>query len=365
MRGGMPLYDRAVERGAGFSGHLKRGVCRMTLQQYDDALSDWSESVKADPRSPGPHILRADLLRRLHRPDDARGEYDQAVALSNASGDANAPAIQMLRAEFLRETGDLDASAGAYQILLASADVNVSARAAFLLAEIQIAKGDGAEARAVVDDGLKRWPDDPLGLYERGVVELFVEDRPEPAADDLSRSLDLAQKYRMQSILLNAGVEILASERADDSSYYSYAEPFLPRAYQAMLLLDVARSRSQQDGAVELKKNFDDVAFALRPAGSLQAAKLTRWPAPIVGYYLNEVTAGDLVTQAEKASRLTLIDPICTANLFAGIRHDIGAEPEETQRELSSASAKCPVWSAEHGLAATELHRRTQPHDGG
>lgn len=359
----LPLYDRAVTYGAGFPGFLKRGICHMQLQQFEDALDDWSESVKADPASPGPHILRADLLGRLSRTDEARIEYDQAVTLANASGDANAPALQMLRAEFLRQTGDLDDASVAFQSLRNGGDANVSARATFQLADIQIAKGEAEAARTTIDDGLKQWPDDPLGVFEQGILELSAENKPQSAVDSFSRSLALAQKYRMQSILLNAGVAVITKDRADQSSYYSYNESFVPRAYQAMLLLDVARSRLHQDGSAELSKSFDDITFALRPTGSLMVAKPTQWPTPIIRYYLNEVTEADMLAQAENASQQPRpVVASCTAHLFAGLWLRGGKQDGQVQQELGAALTLCPSWSLEHGVAELELRgRNVQP----
>jgi tetratricopeptide (TPR) repeat protein len=264
----------------------------------------------------------------------------------------------VLRADFLRRSGDLDAALAGYKEVMARNDTaDASSRAFFEYAAVQLVEGDGKGAMATVDEGLKRWPDDALGLYERGIFEL-VDGRSDDAAGDLARSIEAGEKYRMQSILLNTGFAEQTGERADKSSYYAYAEPFLPIAIEVILFLDAARSKAGQDGSDELKKNFDDIEFALRPIGSLQPAELVGWPVPIINFYLGQIGVDGLLAQAEKSASANSVRPLCTANLFAGLRAEKGADYQEVQRRLRTAAEKCPASSLARSLAITVLGRR-------
>jgi hypothetical protein len=236
---------------------------------------------------------------------------------------------------------------------------NASSRAFFEYAGLQLLQGDGKGAMATVNEGLKQWPDDALGLYERGILELFIEGRSVDATRDLAQSIEASKNYRIQSILLNTGFAAVTGENADRSSYYSYAEPFLPIAINAILFLDAARSKAGQDGLEALKKNFYDIEFALRPIGSLRPAKLVGWPIPIVKFYLDEIGHGELMAQAEESSSTFAVPPLCSANLFASIRPEKG-DPQVVQRRLQFAAEKCPDSSLERALAIAELGRSTQ-----
>lgn len=352
----MPLYDRAIEFGAGFDGYTRRGACRIDLKQYDAALSDWSEAASIDPKNPGLHLSRARLLQRLARSDEALREYDRAAAL-----DSTGTEIRLLRADFLRSIGNLDAATVAYGELMTQNDApNTSSRATFRYAELQLMQGDAKGAAATVDEGLKQWPDDALGLYERGVFRLIIEGRAGDAADDLARSVEAGAKYRMVSILLNTGIAELTDRKADQSSYFAFAEPYIPIAIDAILFLDAARSKAGQGGSEELAKNFGDIEFALRPTGSLQPIKLVGWPIPIVKFYLDEIGHDELMVQAEKSESAFAVPPVCSANFFASIRPEKGTDPQEVKRGLQFAADNCPDSSLERALAIAELGRSTQ-----
>lgn len=294
----MSLYDQAIELGAGCNAYVGRGACRVELKQYDVALDDWAAAEKIEPDNAGPHVARAYLFQQLKRFDEAAEEYDRAAEL-----DSKGSQIPLLRADFLRNVGRLDAASIAYRGLMTREDApNVASRATFKYAELLFVKGDAKGAETTVEDGLKRWPEDALGLYERGIFRLSTEGRAGDAADDLAQSIEAEKKYRTTSILLNTGIAAQTGEKPDRASYFAFAEPYLPIAINAILFLDAARLKMGQDGADELKKNFDDIEFALRPSGSLQPAKLVGWPIPIAKFYLDEIGPDELMAQAAKAS---------------------------------------------------------------
>jgi hypothetical protein len=189
---------------------------------------------------------------------------------------------------------------------------------------------------------------------------LFSQGRAAEAADDLARSVEAGEKYRMTSILLNTGIAQLSHERADKSSYFAFAEPYLPISLNAILFLDAARTKAGNNGSDEFKKNFGDIEFALRPIGSLQSAKLVRWPIPIVRFYLDEIGYVDLLAQAEKMPKTSSVSPVCTANLFAGIHTEKGVDSKEIEHRLRYVADNCPASSLEYALASAELHRISQ-----
>lgn len=209
----------------------------------------------------------------------------------------------------------------------------------------------------IVNEGLKQAPDDAFGLYQRGVIELFIQNQPEAAAQDFSRSTEMGEKYRILMTLVNVGAEAVGGEKADRRSYYAYAKPFLPIAYETILYLDIARLRSGQDGSDEVAKNLDSIGFALRRIGSLFPARLVGWPVPIIQFFLHKITLDQLMEQAQ-ASSDKATSHVCVAHFFAGIFLDKDTEREEAQRHLAVAAESCPTGAIEKTLAKMELRRR-------
>jgi tetratricopeptide (TPR) repeat protein/TolB-like protein len=84
---GLDSYDRAVQLGAEDS-HEMRGLAFIELGRFDDALKQFDDALRADPRSIVAVLGRARLLQTMRRYDEALRAYATAESLS--PGDANA-----------------------------------------------------------------------------------------------------------------------------------------------------------------------------------------------------------------------------------------------------------------------------------
>lgn len=62
------------------------GVARMLTERHDEAEKHFREALRVDPLYPLPHAGLADLAMRRNRPDEARRQAEQAVALGYAGG---------------------------------------------------------------------------------------------------------------------------------------------------------------------------------------------------------------------------------------------------------------------------------------
>jgi tetratricopeptide (TPR) repeat protein len=74
------LLQRAAALHSGAVEHLNRGVELLTLEQWDDALSELAEASALTPDLGGVHFLQVDPLVRLGRLPDAVAAHRQAVA---------------------------------------------------------------------------------------------------------------------------------------------------------------------------------------------------------------------------------------------------------------------------------------------
>jgi hypothetical protein len=193
-----------------------------------------------------------------------------------------------------------------------------------------------------------------LGLYQRGLLELFAQNRPDAAAQDFSYYFTTGKNDMMAEMLLSKGVVIAGGgPEADTRLQFAAATPLVPIAYEVAIYLYLARLRSwKEDGAEELAKNQDAVAFATRPAGSLGYQIPVEWPAPVIAYLLGKLKLDDVLKAASPSKAR-----ICAANFVAGmVLNHIGAK-DDALHHLKLAIDECPAGASEKDFANYELLR--------
>jgi tetratricopeptide (TPR) repeat protein len=261
----MPTYDRAVSYG-GTAAHFARGNCEFRLNKTDAALADYSETIRSNPAASGalfnrglvyralgrpaealadwaaavratptdaaPSIERAKTFREIGQFDDALRAYDDAL---KAGADANETRLH--RAEVMRDKGDYAAALAEYDVVMKADADGFGSRAYFERAAVLRLQGDLARATEVVDDGLTRWPKNAFGLYQRGLLELFVQDRPDAAAQDLSFYFTTGKDDMLFSMVISEGAEALGGAKADERPMFAAGTPLAPIAYDAAVYL--------------------------------------------------------------------------------------------------------------------------------
>ncbi|MCC6417051.1 MAG: tetratricopeptide repeat protein [Gemmataceae bacterium] len=141
------------------------GWCQEARRDYQAAADAFARAVKKAPAQLDSHVLLAELLRRLDRPEEATQALDAMVAANPQSHRA-----LLLRGRDHRRRGALDAAA---------ADVRRAAElapddAAVLLAaaDVEQARGRLDEARSTLRRGLKLHPRDDRFHHTLASVEL-------------------------------------------------------------------------------------------------------------------------------------------------------------------------------------------------
>jgi tetratricopeptide (TPR) repeat protein len=155
-----------------FAGYLRRAIVLTKLKRFDAALTDLDEAVRLSPSPPtvealGSHAwdmaapdthalalvveireLRANLLVRFNRPEDAESDLSAAIALDSR------------KSELIWRRAMVRADLGRYDAAIADFDMILARRPDW------------------------RW------FYGRGVAEL-LSDKPQPAATDFARAAEL------------------------------------------------------------------------------------------------------------------------------------------------------------------------------
>jgi lipoprotein NlpI len=113
-----------------------------------------------------------------------------------------------------------------------------------------------------------------------------------------------------------------------------------PRDPYAALWLDIANARA---------------GLPSRLAGAAARLDMTRWPAPIVKFYLGEITADALLAEGNAADAAVRANRLCEANAFMGERALGRDEKDEATRLFRRVVANCAANSRPRVDARDEL----------
>jgi tetratricopeptide (TPR) repeat protein len=298
---GRPLDQQPAAKGAG--GTSARG--NNTLEALDKILS--SSKLSALDRSLYLGI-RAYQLNRLGREADSRKDIDEmgkvlpagwqkvlSSTLPELAGDGDrAAALRTLDQALLNKPGDPWLSIAQAQVYMQIADFQ---RALGLL--------DGALAGATADS------DRRTALFLRGHAN-FDLGRYAEAAADFEATLEgrTTPKTRLSPLLWRyaAQVRVRADARAT-----------------------LARGLGQED--------------------------LSEWPAPIAGFLLGRLTAGELEVAAETGEAAKRANGKCPSSFFIGMDALRRGDRQRAREQFQLAQARCSTVSEFNWAATSELKR--------
>jgi tetratricopeptide (TPR) repeat protein len=205
-------------------------------------------------------------------------------------------------------------------------------------------KGDFDRALADYEQALVFAPSDARLYHERGLTYSGMSDFPHAIAD-FNRAIAL--KPDQASAIMNRGrINFVLGNFAQAAADLQRGLALDSADVDAALWLHLARRRLAQDDATDL-------------AAYGAAADSSRWPAPVLRYFLGALSADQLRAAAKDSTAPAAEDRPCTAAFFLG-------EDALLRKEYSGAAALfeesrnvCPKESAEHKAASAELqHQR-------
>ena len=200
------------------AGYASRGAVHRQKGDLDAALADWDMAIRLDPAPAYPRMRRAEVLRERDDFDGALKEYDLLIA---RDGKDREP--RMGRAALLRDKGDFDGALAEYDAIVALLrDDPITAGSyqsstAFLRA-LRHCASEGAidAALAEVEKGIALWPHIASGYRERALIALFHAGQARCRAGRFRRSArEGLQIPESRMMLWAAGGEALGIEVTD------------------------------------------------------------------------------------------------------------------------------------------------------
>jgi putative PEP-CTERM system TPR-repeat lipoprotein len=186
-----PDAGMATEVQAGLSA--MRGDAHLALNQTDEAVGEYDQSLKKDPMNPQAKLGKARILIVRKQPDAAKSELDQLVASHPGFADA-----YLVRGELHRRAGDLAAAAQDFAAAVELAPNNVRAYVGAGL--VAVAQGRSDDALQAVDQIRQRFGDMPFASYLHGLAAFQKRDF-ETSGEQLQAVL-AAMPSHLQSQLL-------------------------------------------------------------------------------------------------------------------------------------------------------------------
>jgi lipoprotein NlpI len=203
-------------------------------------------------------------------------------------------------------------------------------------------KGDFERALADYDQATLLAPGEPRLYVDRGQVYLATND-PNRAIQDFDRAVALkpdlaaALEYRGKANFLLGNVAQAAADLQRGLRFDSTNASMV-------LWLHIARQQLKQDDAGDFM---------------LQAAHVdtTRWPAPVVQYYLGSLSADELRAAATDTSARGAKGEACVVAFYLGEDALVNGRRGEARALLEETRAGCPKHLNEQRAAVVELKR--------
>ncbi len=338
------------------AGYESRGVVHRHKGNLDAALADWDTAIRLDPARPYARMRRAEVLRERDDVDGALAEYDGVIAR-----DAKEREARLGRAALLRDKDDFDAALAEYDAIVdfLRSDVltggDLPSTAFFARAATLREKGAIDAALAEVAKGIALWPEIASGYRERALIALFHSDKPAAAAADFAEALAKGFSYRRTMLLIDAGGEALGVAVTDRSWKFAPDTPFVPVIYELVIQAHLARARAGTADADTLLKDMKALDHELFP-GFYYDMRFLEWPGPLLKLFLGTMTPDEVRAAAQAPGRDTR-HRRCAADFYLAAYFQEKRVDDDARRLLQAAVDGCPVWAAERGFARAELKR--------
>ena len=348
--------------------YTNRGNVYLDLKEYDKAFADYSKVIELKPTEAKPLVTRGEAYKTAGKYDLAIADYNAAIALDPKYADAytDRGSVYRLQGDYAKAMADFEQAlvidpnnAAAYANRGAIYDdqkkydiaLDQFTKAIKLDSKLEFAfkgrgnvfkhKGKYEQAIADYDQAIALKPEDASAHVNRGLVNNLRQEYDRALRDfDIAVKLDYtmakARTGRAQA-LFNSGYFI---DSAKDFARALELEPNDP--YTVLRLYD-ARGRMGKLSDAELKKN----------AARLD---LSKWPGPVIKYYMGKMSLGHLRAAANKAYREDKDAEHCIVEFYVG-EYIIVHNNRAGKKNLAKARNICPKTSFEWRAAHTELDR--------
>ncbi|CCE11808.1 exported hypothetical protein [Bradyrhizobium sp. STM 3843] len=346
---------------------LRRAMFQIQKGEIELAIADYDEILTRDPDNVPARLARASAYLRKHDNDAAIADYNRVIEADHK----NIYALNGRALVYLAKENPDGAIADYGQILLIHPE-NVGAYVG--RSGAYRAKHDWERALADCGRAIEISPEREYGYLCRGAVYLDQDQIDHAVADferatelnpkNLQGDLDLASAHERRgdmeaalarldqafkidadnAVLCRArGVARLESGRSREAfEDFSRAAELRPKDSYAQLWLDLARRRSGDPSEL---------------AESAKQLDMSKWPAPVIRYYLGGLTFEALLVAADDSDPNKRKGQVCEANFYAGELTLANGARDEAIRLLRVATEICPRQFVEWPAAHAELRR--------
>jgi tetratricopeptide (TPR) repeat protein len=321
--------------------YTNRGTAYDSHRDYARAIEDHNEAIRLNPNNSTAYYNRGTAYDNKGDYDLAIRDYSEAIRLKPDFAFA-----YIGRGVTYASKRDYDRAIEDYDEAIR---LNPKVESAFENRGVSHGM-EGDDDRAIQDynEAIRLDPKELAAHFGRGLAHSNEGDE-DLAIQDFNEVIRLQPKYA------------LAYEKRGDAYFFQSnlteaianfedaisAAPSSNAAVYASLMLHLAMKRQGQDDAGQLAK----VAAA---------ADLSKWPGPVLKFYLGQMTAEDVMKAANSDIEMQKWH-VCEANYFTGEDALLHHQEATGLARLKAARDGCPKGDTEYRAALVELYRLGAP----
>jgi tetratricopeptide (TPR) repeat protein len=318
-------------------GYFNRGLAFYDKGDFDHAIADYTQAIQLDPKYVFAYNNRGNANSAKGHYDQAIADYTEAIKLDPSKG--GSPVIgggYYDRGLAYYNKGDYDHAIADY-----TQAIQLDPKYVFAYnnrGNAYKAKGDFDHAITDYTEAVKLDPKYAVAYDSRGFTYNAKGDYDHAMAD-YTEAIRLNPKYEWAYFgrgiaNLYAGALPKALADLDQSSELD------PKFAYAALWLDVVDKRSN---------------LTSRLAEATKQIDMTKWPAPVIRFYLGQLTADAVLAAADDPDAKTKESQTCEANFFIGELVLQQSNKDEATRLFRHSVTDCPKSSFQWAAANAEL----------
>jgi tetratricopeptide (TPR) repeat protein len=333
------MVEAAVKPDDLEAAYMNRATAYDGKDDYEHAIADYTEAIKIKPKDMSPLVYRGAIFRK-------EGEYDLAIADFNKAeelcrqdlcNDAGKVTVHEERGLAFYAKDDYEHAIDDYNeaIKIAPKEVAPLVNRGDAFRNLGIFSKDEELCR---EDACSNGRTTTRAAETRGRVH-DADDNLDHAIADYTRAIEIDPKSS-GAYFARGRLELYTGALSKAHSDFSYVSQLSPKDAYGALWLDITNKRSN------LPSQLSDAVTQI---------DMTKWPAPVIRFYLGSLTAPDVLAAAENADVKTANGHVCEANFYTGELALLQGAKEEAMRLFKLAAVDCPKAFVEWPAANAEL----------
>jgi tetratricopeptide (TPR) repeat protein len=289
------------------TAYYNRGTAYYNKGDYDLAIRDYNEAIRLKPDYAFAYVSRGSTYVAKKDYDRAIEDFNEAIRLNPNGGSAYG-----WRGVAHSLEGDFDRAIQDY------------------------------------DEAIRLNPNETTAYFSRGLTHLSEGDY-DRAIQDFNEVIRLNPKFTYAYQKRGDAYFFQSSLTAAIANFEAAisAAPSSNAAVYAALMLHLAMKRQGHDEAARL-------------AQVAAAADLSKWPGPVLKFYLGQMTAEDVMKAANSDIEMQKWH-VCEANYFTGEDALVHDQRATALARLEAARDSCPKYDTEYIASLVELNRLGAP----